>query len=121
MKPDALLALAHALAASSDADETHQREAAIVAHRAVHQLVAAHLGLDPAAFAGTSRALGEALAALDPAHAPAFMRIARRHFTTTWIAAERAANEPATPFGARDARLALAYADAVFAARAAAN
>ena len=121
MKPDALLALAHALADGAEVDERRWREAAIVAHRAIHHLVAAHLGLDPATFAGTPRAVGEALAALDPAHAPAFMRVARRHFTTTWIAAERAAQEPATPFPLRDARLALAYADAVLAARAAAN
>jgi hypothetical protein len=115
------LELARALVAAPDAGERHWREAAIVAHRALHHLAAAHLGLDPATFAGTPRAVGEALAALDPAAAPAFMRLARRHFITTWIAAERAASRPGEPFGARDARLALAYAETVIAARAAAN
>jgi hypothetical protein len=121
VKPDALLAFARELVGAPDADERRWREAAIVAPRAVHHLVAAHLGRDPATFAGTPRAVGEALGALDPAHAPAFIRLARRHYTTTWIAAERAATRPGEPFAARDARLALAYADAVLAARAAAN
>ncbi|HUA50575.1 MAG TPA: hypothetical protein VMB81_00345 [Candidatus Sulfotelmatobacter sp.] len=120
MKPDALLAFAHTLAAGPTADEPHWREAVIVAHRAVHHLVAAHLGLDPATFAGTPRAVREALAMIDPTLAPTFIRVARRHFTTNWIAAERAA-QSATPVGPRDAALALAYADAVLAARAAAN
>jgi hypothetical protein len=97
------------------------RAAAALAHRAVHLLVAAHLGLDPAGFGGTPRAVAEALAAADPTHAPAFIGVARRHFTTGWIAGERALGRLAEPFGARDARLSLAYADAVFAARAAAN
>ena len=121
MKPDALLALAHALLAAPDAGEAHAREAAVLAHRAIHGLVAAHLGLDPASFAGTPRAVAEALAAVDPASAPEFIRVARRHFITTWIAGERAAQRIAEPFGVRDARLSLAYADTVFAARAAAN
>ena len=120
MKPDALLAFARELASGPAPDERRWREALIVAHRAIHHLVAAHLGLDPATFAGTPRAVREALAALDPATAPDFIRIARRHFATSWIAAERAAGS-ATPVGARDAQLALAYADAVLAARAAAN
>ena len=115
------LGLARELLDRPDAAERHWREAAIVAHRALHHLVAAHLGLDPATFAGTSRAVGEALAALDPANVPEFMRLARRHFITTWITAERAATRPGEPFAARDARLVLGYAEAVLAARAAAN
>jgi len=121
MKPEALIALAHGLIAQPDADEPHWRQAAAAAHRAVHLLVAAHLGLDPATFAGTSRAVAEALATIDPTHAPAFIRAARRHFTTGWLARERAEARLAEPFTARDARLCLAYADLVFAARAAAN
>jgi hypothetical protein len=121
MKPDALLALARELIDTPDADEPRWREAAIVAQRAIHHLVAAHLGRDPASFAGTPRAVGEALAAVDPRRAPDFIRIARRHFTTAWIAAERAATRPGEPFPERDARLALAYAETVLAARAAAN
>jgi hypothetical protein len=121
MKPDDFIGLAHALIDAPDAGEPHWREAAAAAHRALHLLVAAHLGLDPATFAGTPRAVGEALAAVDPANAPGFIRIARRHFTTSWIARERAETRPGEPFSLRDARLCLAYADAVFAARAAAN
>jgi len=121
MKPDELLGLARALIEAPEAGEPHWREAAVAAHRAIHLLVAAHLGLDPATFAGTPRAVGEALAAVDPATAPGFIRIARRHFTTTWIARERAETRPGEPFGRRDALRCLAYADAVFAARAAAN
>ena len=121
MKPDEVLGLAHALAAAPDAGEPAWRAAAALAQRAVHLLVAAHLGLDPAGFAGTPRTLAEALAAVDPSHAPDFIRIARRHFITGWIAGERALGRPGEPFGARDARLSLAYADAVFGARAAAN
>jgi len=113
---DDLIGLAHELLSTPGAGEPHWREAAIVAHRALHHLVAGHLGLDPATFAGTPRAVGEALAALDPAAAPAFMRLARRHFVTSWITAERAQTRAAEPFGARDA-----YAELVFAARAAAN
>jgi hypothetical protein len=121
MRPDDLLGLAHTLAAAQNAAEPQWREAAVLAHRAIHLLVAAHLGLDPASFAGTPRAVAEALSAIDPANAPGFIKIARRHFTTTWIAGERATQRIAEPFGARDAQLSLAYADAVFAARAAAN
>ena len=121
MKPDALLALARDLLAADGAAEPQWREAAIAAHRAIHHLVAAHLGLDPATFAGTPRAVREALSVVDPAHAPAFMRAARRHFTTTWLAGERAASQLGEPFSARDALMSLAYAEFVFAARAAAN
>jgi hypothetical protein len=121
MKPDALLALARALLAAEDATEPQWRESAIAAHRAIHHLVAAHLGLDPATFAGTPRAVREALSVVDPAHAPAFIRAARRHFTTTWLAGERAASRLGEPFTARDALATLAYAEFVFAARAAAN
>jgi hypothetical protein len=121
VKPDALLQLARDLLGAPDAGEPQWREAAIVAHRAIHHLVAAHLGLDPATFAGTPRAVREALSAIDPAQAPGFMRVARRHFTTTWLAGERAASQLAEPFGARDALTSLAYAEFVFAARAAAN
>ncbi|MEJ0070402.1 MAG: hypothetical protein WDO24_18750 [Pseudomonadota bacterium] len=121
MKPDELIGLARALIDGPGATEPQWREAVVIAHRAIHLLVAAHLGLDPATFAGTPRAVGEALAAIDPAQAPGFIRAARRHFTTTWIARERAEWRPSEPFAERDARLCLAYAELVIAARAAAN
>jgi hypothetical protein len=121
MKPEDLFALGRALIDAPGATEPMMREAVTLAHRAVHQLVAAHLGLDPATFAGTPRAVAEALAAIDPVHAPGFIRAARRHFTTLWIARERAELKPTEPFAERDARLCLAYAEFVIAARAAAN
>jgi hypothetical protein len=121
VRPDDLIGLARALIDAPDAGEPHWREAAAAAHRAIHLLVAAHLGLDPATFAGTPRAVGEALTSIDPANAPGFIRMARRHFTTTWIARERAETRPGEPFSRRDALLCLAYADTVFAARAAVN
>jgi HEPN domain-containing protein len=121
MIPDDLLSLARSLIAAPNAGEGHWREAARLAHRAVHHLVAAHLGLDPATFAGTERAVRETLSTIDPVHAPAFIREARRSITTSWIAAMRADNNLGEPFDERDARLCLAYAERVLAARAAAN
>lgn len=119
--PADLLARAERLLAAPEAAEPDWRDAAALAHRALHHLVAAHLGLDPAGFAGSPRAVREALTAIEPVQAPGFIREARRHFASTWLTAERATQQLDAAFGPADARRALACARRVFAARAAAN
>jgi len=119
MKPDALLAFARA-------DRRPRCRRAALA-RATLVAIARSITWSPAISARSRDLRGHAArrprgpGAIDPRRAPAFMRVACRHFTTSWVARERAETRLAEPFAERDARLCLAYADAVLAARAAAN
>lgn len=112
-RPDRFLALART--AADGPGEEHWRMAMRCSFDAVFHLIAGVTELDPATFAGNTRAVREALFALDPAVSPKFVAQARRHWNTLWLAslrAERSLDEAVT---ADDARLSVALASGVLA------
>jgi hypothetical protein len=117
MTPDDFLALAREQAARPDAAERHWRSVALAAQDAVHTLVATSLGLDPAAFSGSARAVTDALFGAPLAALPEFLRLARRHWNTLWLTRLRAERDLKEPLAALDAQLSLALAERIFAAR----
>ncbi|MGQ9368426.1 hypothetical protein [Azospirillum sp. ST 5-10] len=117
MRPEHPLALARAMLAT--ADEAHWRAATRFAHDAVYLAVSGAVGRDPDTFAGNPRSVRDALWAADPATAPAFLGLARRHWNTLWLAslrAERALDESVTR---AEAQLCVALAEQILAARSA--
>ncbi len=117
MLPEHYLALAREALASPQAGEAHWRAATRFAYDAVFLTVAAAVGLDPTTFAGNTRAVREALTAADTASAPAFIRLARRHWSTLWLASLRAERGLDEPVPLADAKLSVALAERVLAAR----
>jgi hypothetical protein len=113
--PDAFLTLAREMAEAGD--ERHWRESARCSHDAVHTVVAAALGLDPATFSGNPRAVADALFGASLASLPDFVRLARRHWNTLWLARLRAERDLADTVTQADAKLSLELAERVFAAR----
>jgi len=117
MSPDHYLSLAREAIATPGGAERHWRAATRFAYDAVFLLVAGAVDLDPTTFAGNTRAVREALAGANTADAPAFIKLARRHWNTLWLAglrAERALDDTVTE---AEARLCVALAERVFAAR----
>ncbi len=88
------------------------------AYDAVFHMVAGTVGLDPATFAGNTRAVREALFAADLDGGPAFLTLARRHWNTLWLVALRAERSLDESVPESEARLSLALAERIFAARA---
>jgi len=118
--PEDFLQLAREAVAAPAPQERHWREAVRCAHDGVYMLVAGALALDPATFSGGHRAVGEALFAHPRSSLPEFLRLARRHWNTLWLARVRAERDLEDAVGEADARLSLSMAEAVFAARKAA-
>ena len=117
MSPDHYLSLAREVIATPGGAERHWRAATRFAYDAVFLLVAGAVGLDPTTFAGNTRAVREALTAADTASAPAFIRLARRHWNTLWLASLRAERGLDEPVSQADAKLSVALAEKVLVSR----
>lgn len=119
MLPENYLALARETLAGPG-NEGRWRAATRFAYDAVFLMVASAVDLDPTTFAGNSRAVREALFALDASRTPAFLGLARRHWNTLWLASLRAERALDDPVIEEEARLCIALAERIFAARSAA-
>jgi hypothetical protein len=119
MTPEDYLTLARDALNAPQAGEGQRRAAMRFAYDSLFLSVAGCFGLDPATFAGNDRAVREALFAADMAEAPAFLRLARRHWNSLWLASLRAQRSLDESIPEADARLCLVLAEQVFAARAA--
>lgn len=119
MTPEDYLTLARDALNAPAAGEAQRRAAVRFAYDSLFLSVAGWLGLDPATFAGNDRAVREALFAGAMDEAPPFLRLARRHWNTLWLASLRGQRALGESITETDARLSLALAEQVFAARSA--
>ncbi|WP_207458258.1 hypothetical protein [Azospirillum sp. SYSU D00513] len=119
MTPEDYLTLARDALNAPAAGEAQRRAAVRFAYDSLFLSVAGWFGLDPATFAGNDRAVREALFAGGMDEAPPFLRLARRHWNTLWLASLRGQRALGESITETDARLSLALAEQVFAARSA--
>ncbi|HYC02077.1 MAG TPA: hypothetical protein VED40_02220 [Azospirillaceae bacterium] len=115
--PEEFLELARESVDRPGAQERHWRDATRCAHDAVYMTVAGALALDTATFSGSHRAVGEALFAQPRSGLTGFLRLARRHWNTLWLARLRAERDLEDAVGEADARLSILIAESILAAR----